>query len=62
MFTAAGDRNVAVSKAQTAITVKEAIMQTDINWKREIIVLLEKINDEKTLRRVWKILMAALGH
>lgn len=32
----------------------------NVDWKREIMVLLEKVNDVKVLRRVWKILMAAL--
>lgn len=31
-----------------------------INWKREIMVLLERVNDEKVLRRVWKILMSVV--
>lgn len=31
-----------------------------VDWKREIIMLLEKVNDVKVLRRVWKILLAAL--
>lgn len=32
----------------------------NVDWKREIMVLLEKVNDVKVLRRVWKILMDAL--
>lgn len=34
-----------------------------INWKAEIIRLLDRFNDDdRVLRRIWKILMAALGH
>lgn len=33
-----------------------------INWKHEIMILLDKVTDEKVLRRVWKILMAAIGN
>ena len=28
--------------------------------KREIMLLLEKVNDEKVLRRIWKILLRAI--
>lgn len=28
--------------------------------KREIMLLLEKVNDEKVLRRIWKILLRAM--
>lgn len=31
------------------------------DWKREITKLLEKIEDEKVLRRVWKLLLDALN-
>lgn len=32
-----------------------------IDWKKEIIRLLDKINDQKILRRVWKILAASIN-
>ena len=31
-----------------------------MDWKREILVLLNKVQDDKVLRRVWKILLDAL--
>lgn len=31
-----------------------------INWKEEIMKLLDKVNDQKILRRVWKILEASI--
>lgn len=31
-----------------------------MDWKKEIMMLLDKVNDQKVLRRVWKILLAAL--
>ena len=31
-----------------------------INWKHEIMILLDKVTDAKVLRRVWKILMSAI--
>lgn len=32
----------------------------DTDYKQEIIKLLDKISDQKVIRRVWKILIASL--
>lgn len=35
---------------------------SEVDYSHEISVLLEKVTDQKVLRRVWKILLDAISH
>lgn len=36
-------------------------MERTVDWKKEIMILLDRIEDDKVLRRIWKILISALN-